>query len=179
MRAQTPLVSIHAPRMGRDEVLAVTQRGKGVSIHAPRMGRDYDYDYCCGGYGVSIHAPRMGRDVFRVGISLLILFQFTRPAWGATQSDWCAKEFCACFNSRAPHGARLFECFDPRTVQFVSIHAPRMGRDADYSPSENPVIVSIHAPRMGRDQVERPETRSERFQFTRPAWGATELWMKE
>jgi len=34
------LVSIHAPRVGRDRVLLVIERDTDVSIHAPRVGRD-------------------------------------------------------------------------------------------------------------------------------------------
>ena len=35
------LVSIHAPRVGRDSSRCSTVCSKGVSIHAPRVGRDH------------------------------------------------------------------------------------------------------------------------------------------
>ena len=102
------LVSIHAPRVGRDEdsptlpraarefqstrpVWGATARGgEGmsdylVSIHAPRVGRDIIQSLCSAIIDVSIHAPRVGRDKER----MLVL---------------------------------------PETQ--VSIHAPRVGRDA-------------------------------------------------
>ncbi len=57
--------------------------------------------------GVSIHAPRMGRDhMISDSDGAFALFQFTRPAWGATGKD---------------NGYEI--------VVMVSIHAPRMGRD--------------------------------------------------
>jgi len=100
------------------------------------------------------------------------LFQFTRPAWGATPFPWfLLQEYDVSihaprvgrdqvigelrlagvrFNSRAPRGARPWSTVSPG-VPFVSIHAPRVGRDS------TPQYV---LPPPG-------------FQFTRPAWGAT------
>ena len=49
-----------------------------------------------------------------------------------------------------------------------------MGRDACRHAAECEIPVSIHAPRVGRDlQSPRPARPIMRFQFTRPAWGAT------
>ena len=101
-----------------------------VSIHAPRVGRDnYGSFKSLQGY-VSIHAPRVGRDMKIVGVPVNIsTFQSTRPVWGATHSIakvpmrsrfqstrpvWGAT-FRKChqskrgtsFNPRAPCGARL------------------------------------------------------------------------
>ena len=36
-------------------------------------------------------------------------------------------------------------------VSLISIHAPRVGSDDDYSHSANKTIISIHAPRVGSD----------------------------
>ena len=56
---------------------------------------------------ISIHAPRMGRDDARSAPVLrLLLFQSTRPVWGATAS---------------------FDQYSQLLI--ISIHAPRMGRD--------------------------------------------------
>ena len=57
-----------------------------VSIHAPRVGRDFRLicSYLCHN-NVSIHAPRVGRDVDAVNNALWqLLFQSTRPMRGAT-----------------------------------------------------------------------------------------------
>jgi len=49
-----------------------------------------------------------------------------------------------------------------------------MGRDLVSTPYHRLQIVSIHAPRMGRDGMTvNPTPEQCRFQFTRPAWGAT------
>ena len=82
------------------------------------------------------------------------------------------------------------------TVETISIHAPRMGRDVPpplletFDPFQStrpvwgatmlivlfyrPFQISIHAPRMGRDDAERwAEFIIFLFQSTRPVWGAT------
>ena len=93
----------------------------------------------------------MGRDQSPRPARPIMRFQFTRPAWGAT-----------------PSTARVIDAF------CVSIHAPRMGRDASRFQICRLLAVSIHAPRMGRDRPRRPPgARRNAFQFTRPAWGAT------
>ena len=122
------------------------------------------------------------------------VFQFTRPAWGATPRSR-PRSRSRGFNSRAPHGARRARPFPARQGE-VSIHAPRMGRDAEMLSDKGLGSVSIHAPRMGRDLCSHPRLvsvarfnsraphgarravrdyvcRERKFQFTRPAWGAT------
>jgi len=79
-------------------------------------------------------------------------FQFTRPAWGATNRS-IEPRYKLRFNSRAPRGARLCAAVKAAKVK-----------------------VSIHAPRVGRDITTRAfATALREFQFTRPAWGATSL----
>ena len=57
---------------------------------------------------ISIHAPRVGRDSGKLHFfALYIIFQSTRPVWGATASS----------RSRSP------------CPHWISIHAPRVGRD--------------------------------------------------
>ena len=64
-------ISIHAPRVGRDERTKDDFGRVVISIHAPRVGRDkrkndgnWRGEYFCTEYtaGISIHAPRVGRD---------------------------------------------------------------------------------------------------------------------
>ena len=128
-------------------------RSRAVSIHAPRTGRDVSRTVGCSpGGGFNPRAPHGARR------SLVALggqpgtFQSTRPARGAT-----------------------FACSTRRTTGYVSIHAPRTGRDygsvVDSSPiawfqstrpargatsqtcvSSTGQTVSIHAPRTGRDR---------------------------
>ena len=58
------------------------------------------------------------------------VFQSTRPVWGATTG-----------------AAELHD------GQRISIHAPRVGRDAELISMPFKFSISIHAPRVGRDCV--------------------------
>ena len=192
-------ISIHAPRVGRDELLVVEHPDAvGISIHAPRVGRDD----CAG---------RRRRSAVR--------FQSTRPVWGATGSVLCAfwcgyisihaprvgrdhlplRRCCpgSYFNPRAPCGARPARCWHTgRLTQFQSTR-PVWGATADGDARDRHRRISIHAPRVGRDTgsrdcraaqknfnprapcgARRSHTRSasllhRAFQSTRPVWGAT------
>ena len=92
----------------------------------------------------------MGRDLGMQAKYVEKQFQFTRPAWGATDALQRSITDTG-FNSRAPRGAR------------------------HYAPGDQvgAVMVSIHAPRVGRDSASRGQPALDGFQFTRPAWGAT------
>ena len=101
------LISIHAPRVGRDGTAGNANTVGDISIHAPRVGRDGALSQDLPGDPISIHAPRVGRDCpirtqneedanfnprapcgarrkstwsRKSGIE----FQSTRPVWGAT-----------------------------------------------------------------------------------------------
>src|ERR1700722_2657503 len=147
------MVSIHAPRVGRDALELRADRPVDVSIHAPRVGRDSPAaapratapssfnpraprgarpaasDAVEPELDVSIHAPRVGRD------------------WGHIKND-------------SPHP--------------VSIHAPRVGRDV--FPLSLPSLVTVFQstrPAWGATQSRAGVRRLSVFQSTRPAWGAT------
>jgi len=206
-------VSIHAPRVGRDAVWArLTPRSAGFNSRAPRGARPAPIPERRnqtrfnsraprgarpreGGAGhaqkVSIHAPRVGRDSGMTFRTALLMFQFTRPAWGATpltsedgvgltvsihaprvgrdRGRRCPPPPGGCFNSRAPRGARLMWSSDGVILILVSIHAPRPGRDFECQRFVEMELVSIHAPRSGTRRAAHPAW----FQFTRPARGAT------
>ena len=124
------LISIHAPRAGRDSRTSSMRRWavtfqstrpvRGatvvrpilrkvalvISIHAPRAGRDVPELSGSGDGSISIHAPRAGRDKgWHVYTNMEDVFQSTRPVRGATDKN-------------------LF-----RDDGSISIHAPRAGRD--------------------------------------------------
>ena len=108
LRGSGSLVSIHAPHAGRDPRIITGKHHRKVSIHAPRVGRDPQY--------------------FSHAIASL-LFQSTRPVWGATFL-LCATVGWRKFQSTRPvWGATLEGCLRRRCCT-VSIHAPRVGRDA-------------------------------------------------
>ena len=58
-----PIISIHAPRAGRDLLSSIASGRYLISIHAPRAGRDnLMIPSVRGIWSISIHAPRAGRD---------------------------------------------------------------------------------------------------------------------
>ena len=80
---------------------------------------------------ISIHAPRAGRDFQCFDAAAVSAgFQSTRPVRGATRSIPCRNSSISHFNPRAPCGARrsLSGCLGH--ALFISIHAPRAGRDS-------------------------------------------------
>ena len=101
------------------------------------------------------------------------MFQFTRPAWGATTRRGRGQQN-GCFNSRAPRGARPVPYRPPWSCGRFNSRAPRGARHLITSHKNRPIAVSIHAPRVGRDGSPATSPRIRLgFQFTRPAWGAT------
>ena len=81
------IVSIHAPRAGRDCQGVRCSLRHAVSIHAPRAGRDAIPEWVYKLINVSIHAPRAGRDPDAVSTDGVSGFQSTRPVRGATCSS--------------------------------------------------------------------------------------------
>ena len=103
-------ISIHSPRMGRDEAkhVIVIKLGMQFQSTLPAWGETQGVDRMIASIVISIHSPRMGRDR-RWGRSALWQpgFQSTLPAWGET----------------------YYIVIDDEDDQ-ISIHSPRMGRDA-------------------------------------------------
>ena len=145
-----------------------------VSIHAPRVGRDpRSRGSLRPRKRFNSRAPRGARPPLASGCPPVVLFQFTRPAWGATRRS-CTRRSRAWFQfTRPAWGATLPARGLPRSGGFNS-RAPRGARRV-LPVCAPPLPVSIHAPRVGRDCRRRRAWRSRRFQFTRPAWGATWL----
>ena len=213
-------ISIHAPRVGRDvlhkrkktvypdfnpRAPCGARRLSGLIFRKsylfqstrPVWGATISPACIYSKHGISIHAPRVGRDTGSATNCVCIKkFQSTRPVWGATPIATRFAGANANFNPRAPCGAR--QCRKCRICRFVkiSIHAPRVGRDASEAYKSNRTLISIHAPRVGRDEeyinqicdynisihaprVGRDRRNSDRcltqaqFQSTRPVWGAT------
>ena len=103
-----PLISIHAPRAGRDWSSGDKGCRHGISIHAPRAGRDILIEVDGKTVVISIHAPHAGRD---------------------RKSYPCRMGGSTYFNPRAPCGARRRNCNSMGQVHKISIHAPHAGRD--------------------------------------------------
>ena len=146
-------ISIHAPRVGRDNTSPIQLVQTNISIHAPRVGCDAGMRVLRGRGRISIHAPRVGRD----------------------EATWQKQNDLKNFNPRAPCGARLQTILLKSRNDAISIHAPRVGRDARRTISAvSARTISIHAPRVGRDpSVPTSTSTLWPFQSTRPVWGAT------
>ena len=133
------IISIHAPRVGRDGYQRPMPRHRGhFNPRAPcgarripspckNSQRNFNPRAPCGARRRR-HHQRQREDQF----------QSTRPVWGATSIVFSFALMSSNFNPRAPCGARR-HC--PRTNQRdcrISIHAPRVGRDSkfdDFTPS--------------------------------------------
>ena len=170
------LVSIHAPRVGRDRktelagkitflfqstrpvwgaTVAVTSINKADPVFQstrPVWGAtnaDFSLGYPI---GVSIHAPRVGRDVQISNLIMMLVVSIHAPRVGRDPAMPCRLTAAECFNPRAPCGARHPVQHGQRQHVEVSIHAPRVGRDCSFWKVSEGIFV---------------------FQSTRPVWGAT------
>ena len=125
-------------------------------------------------HGVSIHAPRTGRD--RQGrkiMSLRIEFQSTRPVRGATLFSTKISGPCTSFNPRAPYGARHYH-LSITSPTYVSIHAPRTGRDRNSTGKRGKNgCFNPRAPYGARPTRSTVICCPKAFQSTRPVRGAT------
>ena len=149
------VISIHAPRVGRDLQRDVAFAPDDISIHAPRVGRDaigiqtarIEADFNprapCGARP-SILAPQNGHHLFQStrpvwgatvdsgDIAVVLVFQSTRPVWGATRAPLESAQ-SGKFQSTRPVWGATRSCRAARAVGAISIHAPRVGRDVGWS----------------------------------------------
>ena len=171
-------ISIHAPRAGCDQIQTDRRQQQrqfqsthpvrgatspnpetlakiAISIHAPRAGCDQSGYELFEHKDISIHAPRAGCDPI-AGYSRrsLAKFQSTRPVWGATAVHIRDGTIFVFQSTRPVWGATTL-CVRQQRFCCISIHAPRVGRDAIAMP-----VINI----------------SVEFQSTRPVWGATTRW---
>ena len=196
--------------------------GADISIHAPHMGRDRGHagDEQLEKQYFNPRAPYGARHPLYTALRHRILFQSTRPIWGATEIALVHVVDHVDFNPRAPYGARHgrkeweigvspFQSTRPiwgatsNYIEHLITQAlfqstrpiwgatPDEPTDRDHHPDFNPRApygarrlqlkkyfgcsnISIHAPHMGRDDFLKGNvTEADRFQSTRPIWGAT------
>ena len=148
-------ISIHSPRMGRDESVFASGIYKfyfnPLSPHGERRMYDTPTNQPTNNFNplsphgerpgtrmvngqrrfISIHSPRMGRDAHScTTMESESEFQSTLPAWGETAfGDGCSVLECSDFNPLSPHGERRLAANDVKARKAISIHSPRMGRD--------------------------------------------------
>ena len=143
-----------SPHGERPDELGISPRTVQFQSDSPRMGRDHARLGAGGGkHPISIHSPRMGRDISTYAQYLKEPFQSTLPAWGETGRGSMGLGHRIYFNPLSPHGERRYYASrGPRRLP-ISIHSPRMGRDA-----KGDVLKVFQL---------------WRFQSTLPAWGET------
>ena len=171
------------PVWGATKAAAGDRPRQLISIHAPRVGRDGLHALFVQQGRISIHAPRVGRDSGRLSLSLpLYLFQSTRPVWGATGETWNRSNGGERFQSTRPvwgatrrsstaGASSLFQSTRPvwgatflrsigakRCTKFQSTR-PVWGATGGDQLFDLCGTISIHAPRVGRDAI-RPRCRS-------------------
>ena len=103
-----------------------------------------------------------------------LIFQSTRPVWGATIRSSARSKRSLFQSTRPVWGATgVTVTFDDNSE--ISIHAPRVGRDTGNSAASTlPAYFNPRAPCGARRRVRPVCARShDRFQSTRPVWGAT------
>ena len=79
------VISIHAPRVGSDEVASLVCSLPGISIHAPRVGSDaHAVPRHNGNDYFNPRSPCGERHGGEMGPDHMTKFQSTLPVWGAT-----------------------------------------------------------------------------------------------
>ena len=190
-------ISIHAPRVGSDGDCTVPYTLWGIfQSTLPVWGATIDASMRPADETISIHAPRVGSDP-RLGIDTCRRIYFNpRSPCGERHGNTDAGGRTAHFNPRSPCGERLrprsfggdCDIFQPTLPVWgatmivpstiaaltISIHAPRVGSDAQKYEVRQNSAISIHAPRVGSDvPLTTPSAYSTKFQSTLPVWGAT------
>ena len=122
------VISIHAPRMGSDHLLAQQVDDRLISIHAPRMGSDPSSTRA---YSTSTNFNPRSPDGERLPASEPIMplsaFQSTLPGWGATGPDAVSGHDIEYFNPRSPDGERPCSPQMPRASRRFQSTLPGWG----------------------------------------------------
>ena len=196
----TMSISIHAPRVGSDQMVKTLMRtGRYFNPRSP-CGERPDH---CHRWGhrlhISIHAPRVGSDgePDEKLSEYFPRFQSTLPVWGATAIPGHHHGGVADFNPRSPCGERHYTMMDNLGVAIFQSTLPVWGATAWEKIIKKMCRISIHAPRVGSDpgpaghlsslhqdfnprspcgerhsESPSPATK-DLFQSTLPVWGAT------
>jgi len=163
-----------APRGARPVCQHPLIEGVVVSIHAPRAGRDTTRAtrLLIRGKFQSTRPARGATTALRTATHLQ-MFQSTRPARGATRLvDFQCGQLCVSIH--APRAGRDAAIGFDSTTDHVSIHAPRAGRDRPWpTVGPRPRPFQSTRPARGATNVRDDGPDCGVFQSTRPARGAT------
>ena len=144
-------ISIHPPRVGWDDLLALLRLRDAISIHPPRVG--WDPVIPCSAPVMPYFNPPTPCGVGLGAVvvpSLLLAFQSTHPVWGGTFQGPLDIENIL-FQSTHPVWGGTIANQVVTYTQLISIHPPRVGWDTEFTVSILVVRISIHPPRVGWD----------------------------
>ena len=150
---QTPAISIHSPRMGRDTITAALRPlPSPFQSTLPAWGETHDFQSCGSNSLISIHSPRMGRDPDKLyPVYQRQQFQSTLPAWGET-TRLIIIIIISLFQSTLPAWGETSPARPAWPLSPISIHSPRMGRDRYSCPCCRPTAdfnpLSPHGERL-------------------------------
>ena len=122
-----------------------------ISIHAPRVGRDRSCHQEHWPQLISIHAPRVGRDSYPT--CDLSTHQYFNPRAPCGARLFLSRVLAAKenFNPRAPCGARLDLPSQHGKIEAFQSTRPVWGATSTAVTCRISCAISIHAPRVGRD----------------------------
>ena len=106
-----------------------------ISIHAPRVGSDQvSWSCCCISCHFNPRSPCGERRGKTIGIRFRLRISIHAPRVGSDAEPGASVKFVRYFNPRSPCGERLFSALIGAVEGFISIHAPRVGSDSEKSP---------------------------------------------
>ena len=163
--------------MGRDcRVVAVQLPVAGISIHAPRMGRDDDVNV----HGVSFsnfnpRAPCGARPPMRSVLFFGMVNFNPRAPCGARRRKRLPQCELRVISIHAPHAGRdYYARGDIMPVAEFQSTRPMRGATGRFSCNLTTILFQSTRPMRGATYTNSEEaTSNTKFQSTRPVWGAT------
>ena len=123
-------VSIHAPHAGRDSFSTLKLLAhKEFQSTRPMRGATLAFEIPEGYHMFQSTRPMRGATISHCAATSIGSVSIHAPHAGRDDAIRCLYAESACFNPRAPCGARRHRACRQSTVQQVSIHAPHAGRD--------------------------------------------------
>ena len=167
-------ISIHAPRVGRDEPRAAKlDRQPRFQSTRPVWGATWLTGYSMERPIFQSTRPVWGATPIHFALWQQSKFQSTRPVWGATFQWFCGFRCSVNFNPRAPCGARPRAAITEASAAYFNPRAPCGARLTRHYGGNAARHFNPRAPCGARPAVSCFQFVECAFQSTRPVWGAT------
>ena len=128
-------ISIHAPRVGSDDLTSLPSKTDAFQSTLPVWGATKPGSTSFEAGQISIHAPRVGSDLHTVCLSGFLAISIHAPRVGSDRGFPRFPHPRQNFNPRSPCGERRPRRPPVLSLKNISIHAPRVGSDP-YSPAK-------------------------------------------